>query len=348
MSEAIQKAPFSQYPTEAQIEDFVRHLKETGKPHTWHLIDNSKPPKAGEFIEVVTFKIPPRLRGRVGKAPCPICSPDKPKYYEGALTWFKCEGVVRAIGKDCAHTHFGAELTNAARAKGKHRRQLVAAQGWLENTLPRVPALQAEAAALQETAVDADKVLRKIWAASSKKDISRIAKIAKDRPLTIETKRQVVAVDEIGRETVDYITQVLSRFPISGANFLTPRTLLQAQAQNTLHQLASVKLPDDCEDDLCVMSFILKLGEDAGPMELERVTREAIKALETLKQSLAEARLFLSEANLQRLADWSADYRSGSPFELSLSAGYPAVTFRKRKPNGRVHFVIPETLRSQH
>src|SRR5262245_17369395 len=135
-SERGLKGPFTARPGHFYAEQFLTHVRETGRPDTWEYHDRSKPPSDSDFEEVRRFAIPEKLRPDVGKATCPICSPNAGKYYEGALAWFPAEGVLRAIGHECAETHFGVHRTNAAYAARIARERRESAEDYLLATLP--------------------------------------------------------------------------------------------------------------------------------------------------------------------------------------------------------------------
>ena len=64
------------------------------------------------------FSVERRKRPDGDEVPCPICSPNDPKYLHDAyLVWYRDEGVIRAIGPECGDSVFGG--TMYAEAKGK-------------------------------------------------------------------------------------------------------------------------------------------------------------------------------------------------------------------------------------
>jgi hypothetical protein len=106
------KGPFPNRPGKLILDEFRSWVGETGQPDLWRYHDPSSPPRDQDFEELIHFSIPTQKRADVDMASCPICSPLSPKYFEGVLAWFPLEGVLRAIGHECAKGHFGAAIAN--------------------------------------------------------------------------------------------------------------------------------------------------------------------------------------------------------------------------------------------
>jgi hypothetical protein len=109
--EALEGRPIFVEPpgedVETEILDFIR---ETLAPHLWRGHTHTKFSKDEPFEYINEYQL---LPGR--EAPCPCCSPFRPKYYrKGVIVWFPREGVIRLVGGDCFKGMMGAEAHRAA------------------------------------------------------------------------------------------------------------------------------------------------------------------------------------------------------------------------------------------
>ncbi len=98
---------FTQRPSEKLVEQFLRHVWNTGTPHTWKPLTTTPHPKGDAPMILKPFSIPKRMRqGRDTRAPCSICSPFHPKFDHGFLV-YSSDRHLRIIGHECGHEHFG-------------------------------------------------------------------------------------------------------------------------------------------------------------------------------------------------------------------------------------------------
>lgn len=151
---------FQHQPGESLRDSFLDHVKSTGKPHEWVWHTSTVPPRGAKAVILTEFVIPERLRRSVLMAPCPICSPRHPKYWEGMLAWFEEERAVRAIGHECGHGHL--EDFSGSVARFRESQEQNQDFNFIVRNGHRVAPLRALAGTLFERARMADKTRRVI------------------------------------------------------------------------------------------------------------------------------------------------------------------------------------------
>jgi hypothetical protein len=316
--------PFKDWPADSVIEDFRAHVLETGRPDTWVHHTASKPPADDDYHEVISFAIPQSKRADVGMASCPICSPSAPKYYEGSLAFFPSEGVLRAIGHECAKAHFGHE--RAANAKVERQRRL--AENFLLDELPKHCFLGERAARLEAPAAAADDLRAALFRAASKAGWQRVARLGAAGFLPIEEVEDVHVVDGYGRGSTVQRSRVVETVEVTGLSFLMEQNSTLLAAQNAIGAAGQVAA--------CTVEEALELVVALSPdldhlLEAERLLRAAVMAVEQLERKIAEAAAFVSPSNLQRLNDWTHDNRVDVGVVVSFS---PYGQFKVRGSQG--------------
>ncbi|WP_421761662.1 hypothetical protein [Devosia sp.] len=334
--------PFRQRPGKYLRQEFLDWVRETGKPDTWQHHDPSRPPSDQEFEAIVTFVIPESVRSRVGMASCPICSPSAPKYFSGTLAWFPSEGVLRAIGNECAKSHFGVERVNAAIAAGKRQAAVGEAQYFLLDALPLIAPLRDEVQKLHAAAADVDRLRQLFWHASSKTACHKLAKMGAGGLLEVERVKSVEAVDSQGQDTTRFESEVVASYQVDGLAFINRSYLVAGLARQTADALALV----EAADEHAALDFILdRLKVDAHLYEAERLARNALDQFEKLKEAIVDARQFLSINNLNSLSEYSRQNRGGSPVTFHFNPAYPARVRVKGANKNWCEISIPPTLR---
>lgn len=337
--------PFTDRPGSHIIQDFRTHLAETAKPDTWRYHEPSQPPRDQDFEELLRFEIPDKKRRDVGKASCPICSPMAPKYFEGALAWFPNEGVLRAIGHECASSHFGVARHNAAIAKRRHREAVIRAQDFLLDALPRVVAFREEAGALEAAASDVDRLRQAFWSRSSKPACTRLARAGREGLLTVEEHKEIAAVDAYGKGRQQHQAQVVAAYRVAAMGFLTRKFLVLGQARNTALALSQVQAAADEESALVFVCDVLH--KDEYLFEAERIARAAVDELKKLQMTIDEAKTFIAPANLTALAEWSGDARSGAPVQFDFHPRFPRIVRIRSAGKRWCEIKFPDTLAMQ-
>ena len=88
-------------------------------------------------------------------APCPICSPNSPKYLDGILVWYPAEGVIRAIGHECGDSYFEGDRHRDAARRYQEEQQRIADEDFLLENVPKVPFMRHAVASLMPAAHEA-------------------------------------------------------------------------------------------------------------------------------------------------------------------------------------------------
>lgn len=318
------KGPFPQFPSKEIIEDFRAHVIETGQPDTWVHHSASAPPLNEDFDEVIKFGVPHALRKRVQMASCPICSPSAPKYFEGVLAWFPGEGLLRAIGDQCATSHFGAERVARSKLKGQRDR----AVDFLLEHLPSMAAIKLRSKPFAAVGNAMDDIRGAMFRASSVAAWQRVVKAGATGSLYVEEIRKIEAVDGFGRSYERDMPQVVAQYPVNGLGFMrqaTPSSLVAAAT------LTAIELVATCDEDELI-DFVAALeGRQQDLLDLERLLRSATAAAEQMEALIEEAKAFFSPLNLERLHAWTHDTRVDIGVVLSTSP-YARQQFRLRAP----------------
>jgi hypothetical protein len=150
---------FSTRPSDAVIDAFVQHVREAGEPESFPSITTTKPRSDSRPVFLRRFSIDRKKRRDGEMAPCPICSPESPKYlHDGYLTWYPDECAIRAIGPECGDTVFGG--TQYAEAKAAFdlvERERVAVE-FLHKNLPKALSMLVALTALEDAATEAERL----------------------------------------------------------------------------------------------------------------------------------------------------------------------------------------------
>lgn len=300
------------------------------------------PPRDQDFVELLPFEIPETLRKKVGKARCPICSPLKGKYFAGCLAWFPEEGVLRAIGHECAKSHFGALRYNEAVAAGRHQREVDRAQDFLLDALPQLAPVRNEVGELEDVARSIDSVRKQFWSRVTKDACKKLAQLGRDGILAVNEHRSVAVVDRYGRERTSMESRQVATYRVRALGFLTRQFLVLAHARNTMTRLNEIPVANDDEQALEVVCDLLK--SDTRLLATEDLVRSALRDVQKLRQAVAEAKEFLSAENLSTLAEWSSDDRADAPAIIEFNRRYPAFV-GVYKPGGKGSDIrIPDNL----
>ncbi len=335
-------ARFSSRPGKYIVEDFHKWVRETGKPDEWRYHDRTKPPPDQEYEELFEFHIPDRFRTQVGMASCPVCSPEKPKYFHGVLAWFPVEGSLRAIGHECAKGHFGNQLANAARQRRLQKEREDAAQYRLLEWLPKIAEIQNEAQRLAQCARPIDQLRQAMERQATKAACKSLLKAGQTGVLTILESVKIESVDVYGISHIRSSSQIVASYTVSGLDFLkSPRILIEALASNTLGLLASIEARNENE----ALDFIVnKLSDPDELFRADALVTKAIEEVKSLRTAVENARRFVRPKNLTALSTWSKDRRAAAPLKIDFNPSNPG-TFRLKRQNGDWRYLpIPGCL----
>jgi len=312
------------YPTRPgiiEIQSFRDHLQTTGRPDTWHGHELSKPPPGGDLEELIAFSIPTYLRSAVGKATCPICSPNAPKYYDGVLVWSEKEGVIRAIGDDCAKNHYGFDIAVRARNDRLHKEKTQSIEYFLIDFLQKVGELRCAVQQLTAIARDIDSVRRTFGLRLGKIKCQNLVKMEHSGKLVVERVLNTTQQDRFGNLISVRTTEVIQEYRVHGLAFLSQRIGVEAIAENT--KAALDLLHSGSEDE--VLSFVAGMhGNLSHLQDAETLALNAKESYEKLLNLVDDARSFFEPNNLENLTKWSNNRNSQSPV---------TITYEREKPH---------------
>lgn len=341
-SSAKPSGPFRSYPGENIVAGFKKHIAETGKPHEWAHHSHTKPPKDLPFVHLWHFSIPEKIARNVGMAPCPICSPKSPKYLHGVLAWFPSEGLIRAIGHDCAEEHIGAQLARQADADFRRKQAITASEDYLLEALPRVSSLRGEVGSMLQVARDIDQFKRAFWKRTTKAAAMQVARLAEKGPLVVTVREEVQAVDRFGKHKTEHQERVVASYSVLGMELFRKEQTLAVLVAADLDSLSKFHADDENE---ALELITNELGSLQDLAATERLLRQTTADVERLRLMIGQAKSFVRSANLQALAAWTGDARAAAPFLLKYDPRWPARLSIRR--HGRTYdMTIPKTLLS--
>lgn len=314
--------PFPTRPGKYVTDKFIECVRDTGRPDLWEHHEPSPPPPDAEFEVLLEFSIPEKLRPDVGMATCPICSPASPKYFKGVLTHFPAEGVLRAIGNECAHGHFGIQRTNRARALGRRNQEIERQQEFLLNTLGKIPRLISDVRAAARIVRTAEMLKRRLWEFGGKSDWQSVARSGAAGFLEIVDVFKVDSQDAFGKSSTSYDARVQLSVRVAGLGYVGAKGSLEGLVRQTLQALEMVETIED--DEQAVLDFVVGLGDGQDLTDAYRLTRSAVATAHRLEAMFEEIRHFLTPENLAGLADWVNNPKSGVAFSIDYDLGHPA------------------------
>lgn len=90
---AVRKQSFEARPEYLKA-SFLEHIFANSRPQDWQYITHAPPPDGEVEILLEGFVLPRENVAIHGPAPCPICSPQSPKYMKGHLLWSPVDGGI--------------------------------------------------------------------------------------------------------------------------------------------------------------------------------------------------------------------------------------------------------------
>ena len=318
---ASDEPPYRYKPSEADVARFLEYVRQTAQPETFPTICLTKPQATSRPIFLRKFSVERRKRPDGDNVPCPICSPNDPKYLHGAyLAWYPDEGVIRAIGPECGDTVFGgtayAEAKSTFNLEERERLAVDFLQKNLPSLLSMVVALQAVRPAIMEAAY-----LYNEFKAKAPKVHEKLRRIRGTSGL-LEAS---IAVEHAHRApgSSATVTEVLGR--LSDASILNSKlNLLRDFQQLEAMVMAMPHLIDEEAAYLwaCDLDKIEQL--EKAEATLRMCSRVYIKMVGDLERFT----LFFSEPLFRTLDEWGR--QEVNEFELSASAQGGAFSLRHR------------------
>jgi len=319
LAASFNRAIFDGPPPPNIVQDFISFVGTKGTPHLWRYHLHTKPDKHAQFRILLRFSIPEKFRKGVGRAPCPICSPNSPKYFDGMLVWFKEEKVLRAIGDDCGRSHFGRGIFDEAYKEFEKRRSDEAASNFLINNLPYVSDAMQKIEGLKGQAGSIDLVRQQTKRALVNNISKAIERAGNESRLKFYEQRRVPVFDRDGSQKVDKDGELITRpenFEVSSLPFngirLNKNPNVLSLLNNAYTMLEKLKSANETEAYLLWSNLVDedRLEEAASNL------RSAIRSYEEASQLFLETQLFLKEENIKNLQKWGADNLSPVRFRV--------------------------------
>ncbi|WP_425063183.1 hypothetical protein [Pyruvatibacter mobilis] len=149
----------SRRPDAEYLERWRDYIKKTGRPEMFEGVSTTPAPP--EFpLELLSIEIPVPIAKREDqdKVPCPVCSPDSPKFTKGRMAYFPMEKVVRFIGHKCAASHFRDGHYRMAEEEYRREQQRIACQEFLRKNAGKLPEIVSAGKSLLRIAHNAKQV----------------------------------------------------------------------------------------------------------------------------------------------------------------------------------------------
>lgn len=288
---------FSALPPDDVVLAFREHVSSTGQPETFQGICTTKPMDGARF-EILDdeFRINLLKRADGQKAPCPICSPNAPKYLLGVLVWYPGDGFIRAIGHECgsaADKHQRSEAEKRAELRLKHRRLLHKLGAELPKVRQHLAACYRVARAAEHAETMASNLRRRVktYCARVVDEVNR-------------NGGQLTVVDEFVSAAGRRESVARQIGAPSGIDFL--RSLYKPN----VHRLNAIRLLEDCDRGLPGEARAwLALNAEQYP-ELDRIDANLSKGLKELSLALGQipkAAEFLAPSNLALIERWARE-----------------------------------------
>ncbi|MBB3917056.1 hypothetical protein [Rhizobium fabae] len=280
---------------------FLDHIR-SGLPHTCSFITHETPPKDGIEVILQDFVIPKHVLARDGLAPCPICSPVKPKYVKGHLLWSSESKSLYAVGHCCGHGFFTSgslarALTRNARAERRRRAETLVEANW---TLPRE--LVAYWAVLKPAVRDLDRVLKALRVGLRHAVCKDIHRTIRDGGF-LKVQLRAGTDDAETPKGLTTVEQVYGDQPVRGASILRGSSRgisIEANVSNVVAALTHVSW--QTEND-AVLWLCEQVDEDL--IRLEMFIRDAVVNVTTALDDIAALLAFLEADNLKLINAWS-------------------------------------------
>lgn len=280
---------------------FLDHIR-SGLPHTCPFITHETPPKDGIEVILQDFMIPKHVLARDGLAPCPICSPVKPKYVKGHLLWSAESKALYAVGHCCGHGFFTSDslaraLTRNSRAERRRSAEALIEANW---TLPRE--LVAYWTLLKPAVRDLDRVLKALRVGLRHAVCKDIHRTIRDGGY-LKVQQRSEADDAVTPRRLTTAEQVYGDQPVRGASILRGSSRgisVEAKVSNVMAALMHVSWRT--END-AVLWLCEQVDEDL--IRLEMFLGDAVSNVSTALDDIAALLAFLDPDNLKLINSWS-------------------------------------------
>lgn len=312
---------FAARPTSDFVRRWHQHIDETGEPEGFERVSIDKPgDSAGMHLLSDDIKVPVHKRSDGSMVPCPICSPNSPKFVTGRMAWFPIDRAVRFIGHDCAERHFYDDFKQAE-VRFRKELQAIKTQELWEEVGPNVH-----------------------WLITAAAQLKPVARALQQCRAPFGWGEQDFAAFfhrvQAGNTTVPLSADRLSKTgELLGLEFLSPgfRPWDELQVIRAALEDARIPLPMwEVDEGACsAVEEIIERGERL---------QSALKAFPTLLTRIRASRDFLTEANFQTFEKWFASGKS--PFGtliMTIENGIATVRATSIERHYALSLEIPKT-----
>ena len=299
------------------VEQFREHLRATNCPETFPTICHSRPPKDAQPEWLCDIDIDRSKRPDGDMAPCPICSPNSPKYLHGYLVWFRDEGVIRAIGHECGNEHFVGDAYRKMTSDRAFKRREDQAIRFLQQNLPNTNRMREAVRMLQDSGNEALRLHRwfKRNAPEIQQALRRVRKDGGQLIVTAARERSTIGPSGIRTSQSKYESVDKSHGALVGdcmvlANF------------NPIHEIQSLEralepIPHE-EDELDAFLWICDHCESLKKLEdLVSRIQHGEKTYKKICNRLDDVCHFFTPDNFARINSWGQD--PDNPIQLKAT-----------------------------
>lgn len=313
----------------SEIDEFIRFLGATGRPHEWRLILKSPPPRDAELYVAKRFTVEEAFRTKVERVPCAVCSPKGPKFWDGYLVEYPNEGGYRLIGNCCGEKHHGENFKEQV-TRLKDIEKDDRATNFLIDNLPTVSALRAIAEALFLRNAELDRLRNELLNKVTRGLAKRLLREGAQGTLTITEDRTVTVVGHDGREAQSRESIPIATYPVFGLQFLRDQRSGASWAMNALRMLHEFP-----EEDDAIVDFIVDRNQTRGDCaNAKERFLHSVRELTEAVDFVRHATSFLSKENFSSLQDWTKHPRCPLP----LRAGLDSLGRLNISSTGKAHF----------
>lgn len=317
---------------------FLDHIQ-SQLPNSWPFITNEMPPVDGIEVILPDFVISRKAIEQHGLAPCPICSPIKPKYVKGHLLWSTQSGALYAVGHCCGHGFFTTDSLARAltrRSNAERRRQ---AEQFVEANWEFPQKLIDFWLCLKPAARDLDRVLKAVRVGLQVTVCKDIHRTVRDGGyLKVQEKFEVRGSDPTaGLAAAD---KPFGTKPVVGAAILRGGNRgisVEASVSNVAAAMSVLewKTENDAVRWLCEQA-------DKDVVLLRDFMLDASENVSTALTDIQLLLSFLDDENLRLISEWS---RAANGWEGSVSIRNDGGTITiKRGHRKHRSFKVPVTL----
>ncbi|TCR69597.1 hypothetical protein [Rhizobium sp. BK376] len=321
---------------------FLDHIRTKGLPETCPFITHEKPPVDGIEVILQDFVISRQVLEKFGYAPCPICSPVKPKYVKGHLLWSSESKALYAVGHCCGHGFFANDSLEKALSQNKRAEQRRHVEAFIEAHWTFPKDLMAYWENLKPAVRDLDKVLLAIRVGLRPAVCKDIHRTTRDGGF-LHIQQKVGETGSDGPDGLKIVEQRFGTIPVRGATVLRGGNRgisVEARISNVVAALSNVEWQTENEALLWICDQV-----DNDLFHMADFIRDAVEHIAKAIGDIAALQIFMEPENLDLISAWSlaAHGRQGS---VSISNEGGMVTMMRGTKQHR-RFRVPTTLTQQ-